>query len=55
MSIHGHGRFATLGDADGWLYLRRITLAPARVRAASATLIEIFAGGRLPVGDPCSE
>jgi hypothetical protein len=66
------GRFATLGDADGWLYLRscsdpagtviavpaadirRITLAPARVRAARASLAEIFADGRTPVGDPCS-
>jgi hypothetical protein len=66
------GRFATLGDADGWLYLRscsdpagtvvavpaadvrRITLAPARVRAARASLIEILADGRTPVGDPCS-
>jgi hypothetical protein len=67
------GRFATLGAADGWLYLRscsdpagtvvavptadvrRIVLAPARVRAASASLIEIFADGRVPVGDPCSD
>lgn len=67
------GRFATLGDADGWLYLRscsdpagtvvavpaadvrRIVLAPARVRAASASLKEIFADGRMPVGDPCSD
>jgi hypothetical protein len=66
------GRFATLGDADGWLYLRscsdpagtvvavptadvrRITLAPARVRAARASLIEILVDGRTPVGDPCS-
>jgi hypothetical protein len=66
------GRFATLGDAEGWLYLRscsdpagtvvampvadvrRITLAPARVRAARASLIEILAEGRTPVGDPCS-
>jgi hypothetical protein len=66
------GRFATLGDAEGWLYLRscgdaagavvavpaadvrRITLAPARVRAARASLIEILADGRMPVDDPCS-
>jgi hypothetical protein len=66
------GRFATLGDVDGWLYLRscsdpagtvvavpaadvrRVTLAPARVRASQASLIEIFADGRTPVGDPCS-
>jgi hypothetical protein len=66
------GRFATIGDADGWLYLRscsdpagtvlavptadvrRITLAPARVRAARASLIAILVDGRTPVGDPCS-
>lgn len=66
------GRFATLGEADGGVYLRscsdpagtvvavptadvrRITLAPARVRADRASLIEIFADGRTPVGDPCS-
>jgi hypothetical protein len=65
------GRFATLGDADGWLYLRscsdragtvsavpaadvrRIALAPARVRATTASLSDVVWNGRVPIGDPC--
>jgi hypothetical protein len=66
------GRYATIGDADGWFYVRscadpartvvavpaafvrQITLAPGRVRAAQATLGQIIGEGRRPVGDPCS-